>query len=67
MIQAVIVEDEKPSARRLQRMLEKIDTEVISTLHSVEEAISWFLQNDHPDLIFLYIQISDGLSFEIFE
>jgi DNA-binding LytR/AlgR family response regulator len=67
MIDALIIEDEKPSARRLQRMLEKLDMKVVSTLHSVEEAISWFLKNEHPDLIFLDIQLSDGLSFEIFE
>src|SRR5690606_32663533 len=34
---------------------------------SVEEAIEWFERNEHPDLIFLDIQLSDGLSFEIFE
>lgn len=67
MIKTVIVEDEKPAARRLQRMLEKLDVNVISTLHSVEEATEWFLKNETPDLIFLDIQLSDGLSFEIFE
>ena len=67
MIKTVIVEDEKPAARRLQRMLEKLDVNVISTLHSVEEATEWFPKNDTPDLIFLDIQLSDGLSFEIFE
>jgi DNA-binding LytR/AlgR family response regulator len=36
-------------------------------LHSVEEATNWFSKNTHPDLIFLDIQLSDGLSFEIFE
>jgi DNA-binding LytR/AlgR family response regulator len=36
-------------------------------LHSVEEALLWFSDNAHPDLIFLDIQLSDGLSFEIFE
>jgi len=36
-------------------------------LHSVEESIDWFQNNAHPDLIFLDIQLSDGLSFEIFE
>lgn len=36
-------------------------------LHSVEESIDWFQNNEHPDLIFLDIQLSDGLSFEIFE
>ena len=67
MIQTVIVEDEKPAARRLQRMLEKLDVQVIATLSSVEEATKWFLQHKHPELIFLDIQLSDGLSFEIFE
>ena len=67
MIQTVIVEDEKPAARRLQRMLENLDIKVITTLHSVEDATEWFLKNDHPHLIFLDIQLSDGLSFEIFE
>ncbi|WP_189605072.1 LytR/AlgR family response regulator transcription factor [Salinimicrobium marinum] len=66
-MEVLIIEDEKPSARRLQRMLGKLDMKVVSTLHSVEEAISWFLKNEHPDLIFLDIQLSDGLSFEIFE
>ncbi|MDT0650272.1 LytR/AlgR family response regulator transcription factor [Autumnicola edwardsiae] len=66
-MQALIIEDEKPSARRLQRMLEKQKVNVIATLHAVEEATEWFLQNEHPDIIFLDIQLSDGLSFEIFE
>jgi len=62
----IIIEDEKPAARRLQRMLNEMDMEVQVMLHSVEESIQWFLQNEHPDLILLDIQLSDGLSFEIF-
>jgi DNA-binding LytR/AlgR family response regulator len=63
----IIIEDEKPSARRLQRMLTALDFEAQTMLHSVEESIAWFETNEHPDLIFLDIQLSDGLSFEIFE
>ena len=63
----IIIEDEKPSARRLQRMLQKLNLEAHIMLHSVEESIDWFQNNAHPDLIFLDIQLSDGLSFEIFE
>ena len=63
----IIIEDEKPSARRLQRMLKSLDVEAETMLHSVEESIAWFTANEHPDLIFLDIQLSDGLSFEIFE
>lgn len=63
----IIIEDEKPSARRLQRMLNELGIEVQTMLHSVEEAVNWFSSNEHPDLIMLDIQLSDGLSFEIFE
>lgn len=63
----IIIEDEKPAARRLGRLLAELDVEVSVMLHSVEEAINWFNNNPHPDLIFLDIQLSDGLSFEIFD
>ena len=63
----IIIEDEKPAARLLQRKLEKLQINVTELLHSVEEAIEWFSNHPHPDLIFLDIQLSDGLSFAIFE
>ncbi|MDM1043871.1 response regulator transcription factor [Myroides sp. 1354] len=63
----VIIEDEKPAARLLMRELEKLGFGVQHILHSVGEAIPWFLQNEQPDLIFADIQLTDGLSLEIFE
>ncbi|WP_298546403.1 LytTR family DNA-binding domain-containing protein [uncultured Aquimarina sp.] len=63
----IIIEDEKPAARRLSRMLDDLDIKVHTMLHSVSESIEWFSNNEHPDLIFLDIQLSDGLSFEIFD
>ncbi|MBD0776687.1 response regulator transcription factor [Maribacter sp. ANRC-HE7] len=63
----IIIEDEKPSARRLNRQLAKLGVQTTTMLHSVEESIVWFQNNEHPDLIFLDIQLSDGLSFEIFD
>ena len=66
-MKVVIIEDEKPAARRLSRMLNEIGIEPVAMLHSVEEAVNWFYRNEHPDLLFLDIQLSDGLSFEIFE
>jgi two-component system response regulator LytT len=63
----IIIEDEKPAARLLQRKVEKLGLQINTLLHSVEESIHWFQNNQHPDLIFLDIQLSDGLSFEIFE
>ncbi|CAM4228234.1 LytR/AlgR family response regulator transcription factor [Zobellia nedashkovskayae] len=66
-MKTIVIEDEKPAARRLSRLLSELDVEVSEMLHSVEEAVEWFLNNPHPDLIFLDIQLSDGLSFEIFD
>lgn len=66
-MKAIIIEDEKPAARRLQRLLNGMGVGVSTLLHSVEESIDWFQNHDHPDLIFLDIQLSDGLSFEIFD
>jgi len=63
----IIIEDEKPAARRLNRLLKELQVDVSVMLHSVEESIAWFQSNEHPDLIFLDIQLSDGLSFEIFD
>ncbi|MFD0933048.1 LytR/AlgR family response regulator transcription factor [Psychroflexus salinarum] len=67
MSKIVIVEDEKPAARRLERLLTALDHAVFKKLYSVEEAIEWFQKEPEVDLIFLDIQLSDGLSFEIFE
>lgn len=63
----IIIEDEKPAARRLGRLLADLDVKVSTMLHSVDESIEWFQNNPQPDLIFLDIQLSDGLSFEIFD
>jgi len=66
-LQIVIIEDERPAARLLERKINKLGYEVQTKLTSVDEAVEWFTNNDEPDLIFLDIQLSDGLSFEIFE
>lgn len=64
----VIIEDEKPAARKLERLLSLFtDLEVVATINSVEEGIKWFSENPHPDLIFSDIVLGDGLSFDIFE
>ena len=68
MIKTVIIEDEKPAARKLERLLGLMpDLELVAILNSVEESIAWFSENQHPDLIFSDIVLGDGLSFDIFE
>ncbi len=68
MIRTIIIEDEKPAARKLARLLSLFpELKVLATLHSVQESVAWLSENDHPDLIFSDIVLGDGLSFDIFE
>src|SRR5699024_11413028 len=41
--------------------------QVAARLGSIKESIDYFSNNDHPDLIFSDIQLSDGLCFELFQ
>ena len=65
----VIVEDEKPAAEKLLNALQQCDTSirVNAVLNNVAEAIAWFKQNTQPHLVFMDIELTDGLSFKIFE
>lgn len=68
-IRALIVEDEKPAAEHLVKLLHECDHEV-HVLHrtdSISQTIAWFNDHPSPDLMFLDIQLADGLSFEIFK
>ena len=65
-MKAIIIEDELSAARRLERLLEDYEIEVLVKLNAIESTISWFQKNESPDIIFLDIQLSDGLCFEIF-
>ena len=68
LIKTIIIEDEKPAARKLERLLSLFaDLELVATLNSVEEGLDWFENNEHPDLVFSDIVLGDGLSFDIFE
>ncbi|MDE5492166.1 LytR/AlgR family response regulator transcription factor [Elizabethkingia meningoseptica] len=68
MIKTLIIEDEKPAARRLERMLSKFpELDIQQVIHSVEEGVKWLSENEHPKLIFSDIVLGDGLSFDIFE
>jgi DNA-binding LytR/AlgR family response regulator len=65
----LIVENEKPAAEKISRLLKKIDSTIIVSgiLETVESTINWFQENNNPDLILMDIQLDDGLCFEIFE
>jgi two-component system, LytTR family, response regulator len=69
-MKVLIIEDEKPAAEKLERYLKRYDAniEVSAVLDGVSKAVNWLDNPDHQaDLIFMDIQLNDGLSFEIFE
>lgn len=65
----LIIEDEEPAFKRLQKMLKDIEPDhtLLNQIVSVLSAVKWFAQNPSPDLIISDIQLSDGVSFEIFK
>src|SRR5258707_3396760 len=69
-LKVLIIEDETPAAEKLERYLNKFDPaiEVVEKIGTVKEAVRW-LQTNQPeiDLIFMDIQLHDGLSFQIFQ
>ena len=64
----LIIEDEPLAQQELVRLINKRfpKFEVLSMLDSVESSVAW-LQNNYADLIFMDIELSDGISFDIFE
>jgi DNA-binding LytR/AlgR family response regulator len=69
MIKVLIIEDERPAAKRLEKMLldVSVDFDIIGKCDSIESSIAFFESGIQPDLVMLDVQLGDGLSFEIFK
>jgi DNA-binding LytR/AlgR family response regulator len=67
-MRAIIIEDEINAYEYLESIIHSVNNsiEIMAHIDSVEDAINWFEENEEPDVVFLDIQLSDGLSFEIF-
>lgn len=67
-MKAVIIEDEEIIAAVLENKIHKVapDVQVIQVLPSLKTARKWLGENAEPDLFFMDIQLSDGVSFDIF-
>lgn len=65
----LIIEDEPQAAQRLEKVILELESSwrVVEKLESVKHAVQWLKNHTSPDLIFMDIQLADGLSFEIFE
>ena len=65
----LIVEDEPRAANQLQKILKacNLSFTLLDIIDSVEEASAWFSKHPAPNLVFMDIQLADGLCFEIFQ
>ncbi|MEM8999326.1 MAG: LytTR family DNA-binding domain-containing protein [Bacteroidota bacterium] len=68
-MQVLIIEDEVRAANQLQNLLQTLGFGyvLLGIIDTVEESVLWFQNNQAPDLVFMDIQLADGLSFEIFQ
>ncbi|MVM29135.1 response regulator [Spirosoma sp. HMF4905] len=66
---ALLIEDEKLVALELTASIAEVDPtiKIVGTVGSVKTALRWFAENAEPDVIFADIQLSDGISFTIFD
>lgn len=64
----LIVEDEQLATERLEEMILQLlpQAQITGKTGSVKDTVKWLMDNT-ADLIFLDIQLSDGISFSIFE
>jgi DNA-binding LytR/AlgR family response regulator len=63
----VIIEDEIPAGKRLEKLVSQKGFVVLAILKSVKEAKIYFKNNKQPDLVFMDIKLRDGLSFVLFD
>lgn len=65
----LIIEGEPANGARLKKKLQRADKEIVvdDILETVHESIAWFEKKEHPDVIFMDIRLTDGLSFKIFD
>jgi two-component system, LytTR family, response regulator LytT len=64
----LIIEDEEQAYTRMQKIIKEVlpDAEIVAVLVSVKSAIKWFRDHAMPQLVFMDINLADGVSFEIF-
>lgn len=69
MQNVLIIEDEPQAAQRLQTLIEDLipGITILAKIDSVEKSVKWIQGNASPDLIFMDIQLADGVSFQIFD
>jgi len=65
----LIIEDEQPAAQRLEQLIKSVvpNVTVLGKLDSIKASVEWLNNHEQPDVVFMDIQLADGISFSIFE
>lgn len=65
----LIIEDEQNATERLEKLISEVapDKQIIGKCKSIRQTMQWLQDNEYPDLILSDVQLSDGLSFQIFQ
>ncbi len=68
-MKVLIIEDEPQAAKRMESLISTLEpqAEILDKIDSVKNAVQWIKSNPPPDLIFMDIQLADGISFQIFD
>jgi two-component system, LytTR family, response regulator LytT len=68
-MKVLIIEDEEQAYKRMQKIVKEVlpTAEIVGVVMSVKTAIDWFRKNPMPDLLFMDVNLADGISFEIFK
>lgn len=68
-MRAVIIEDETLVAQELEAKINAVaeDVRIETILPSLRTARKWLMENAEPDILFMDIQLGDGISFSLFD
>lgn len=68
-MKVLIIEDESTAVHNLSSILKDLKSDIIllDLIDTIEASVTWLANNPSPDLIFMDIQLADGISFNIFD
>ncbi|MBR5402791.1 MAG: response regulator transcription factor [Bacteroidales bacterium] len=67
-MRALIIEDEARAREHMKNLLSQHfpAAQVVGAVGSVQDAVNWLIANPDPDVIFMDVELTDGISFDIF-
>jgi DNA-binding LytR/AlgR family response regulator len=65
----LIIDDEENAIERLEKLVNEVapEKQIVGKCKSIQHTLQWLREHEYPDLILSDVQLSDGLSFQIFD